>query len=255
MYWPVNGSSALFYTLMIRAILIDDEPTSIQSLKWDLDFYSDQVHVVGTFVNVIEAIRKIEGLKPDVVFLDIEMPEMDGFQFLEYFKDRDFEVVFVTAYAGHAIHAIRENALDYLLKPIEKEDLALAIQKINGLKRKKDLGEVFNNEKMIFQGAKLKINSDDKMVFLNPDEIVYCESDGSYSRIITENDGVVYVSKKLKYLEEMLPAELFFRIHNSYLINLQKVSVYEKNTSKVVLASGISLPVSRLKKAGFLNRF
>jgi two-component system LytT family response regulator len=164
-------------------------------------------------------------------------------------------VVFVTAYAEHAIHAIKESALDYLLKPIEKEDLALAIQKIKELKRKKDLGEVFHNEKMIFQGTKLKINSDDKMVFLNPAEILYCESDGSYSRIITENDGVVYISKKLKYLEEMLPAELFFRIHNSYLVNLQKVSVYEKNTSKVLLTSGISLPVSRLKKSGFLNRF
>jgi two-component system, LytTR family, response regulator len=240
---------------MIRAIIIDDEPKSIQSLEWDLNFYSDQIHVVGSFSNVIEAIRKIEGLKPDVVFLDIEMPGMDGFQFLECFSDRNFEVVFVTAYAEHAIHAIKESALDYLLKPIEKEDLALAIRKIEELKRKKDLGEVFHNEKMIFQGTKLKINSDDKMVFLNPAEIVYCESDGSYSRIITENDGVVYVSKKLKYLEEMLPAEIFFRIHNSYLINLQKVSVYEKNTSKVVLTSGISLPVSRLKKSGFLNRF
>jgi two-component system LytT family response regulator len=240
---------------MIRAIIIDDEPKSIQSLEWDLNFYSDQIHVVGSFSNVIEAIRKIEGLKPDVVFLDIEMPGMDGFQFLECFSDRDFEVVFVTAYAEHAIHAIKESALDYLLKPIEKEDLALAIQKIKELKRKKDLGEVFHNEKMIFQGTKLKINSDDKMVFLNPAEILYCESDGSYSRIITENDGVVYISKKLKYLEEMLPAELFFRIHNSYLVNLQKVSVYEKNTSKVLLTSGISLPVSRLKKSGFLNRF
>jgi two-component system, LytTR family, response regulator len=240
---------------MIRAIIIDDEPKSIQSLEWDLNFYSDQIHVVGSFSNVIEAIRKIEGLKPDVVFLDIEMPGMDGFQFLECFSDRNFEVVFVTAYAEHAIHAIKESALDYLLKPIEKEDLALAIRKIRELKRKKDLGEVFHNEKMIFQGTKLKINSDDKMVFLNPPEIVYCESDGSYSRIITENDGVVYVSKKLKFLEEMLPVEIFFRIHNSYLINLQKVSVYEKNTSKVVLTSGISLPVSRLKKSGFLNRF
>lgn len=240
---------------MIRAIIIDDEPKSIQSLKWDLNFYSDQLEVVGTFDNVIGAIRKIEGLKPDVVFLDIEMPGMDGFQFLESFSDRDFEVVFVTAYAEHAIHAIKERALDYLLKPIEKEDLAIAIQKIDQHKRRRDLGEVFNNEKMIFQGARLKINSADKMVFLNPTEIVYCESDGSYSRIITENNGVVYVSKKLKYLEDMLPSELFFRIHNSYLINLQKVSVYEKTTSKVVLSSGISLPVSRLKKARFFDRF
>ena len=240
---------------MIRAIIIDDEPKSIQSLKWDLSFYSDQIDVVGTFDNVIEAIRKIEGLKPDVVFLDIEMPGMDGFQFLDSFSDREFEVVFVTAYAEHAIQAIKERALDYLLKPIEKEDLALTIQKIEQIKRKRNLGEVFHDEKMIFQGAKLKINSDDKMVFLSPSEIVYCESDGSYSRIITDNKGVVYVSKKLKFLEDMLPSELFCRIHNSYLINLQKVSVYEKNTSKVVLTSGISLPVSRLKKTGFLNRF
>lgn len=240
---------------MIRAIIIDDEPKSIQSLEWDLNFYSDNIHVVGTFSNAIEAIRKIEGLQPDVVFLDIEMPEIDGFQFLEYFKDRDFEVVFVTAYAQHAIQAIKERALDYLLKPIEKDELTDAIQRISENKKKRNSGEVFKNEKIVFQGTRLKINSDDKMVFLNPTDIVYCESDGSYSRIITENDGVVYVSKKLKYLEEMLPSEQFCRIHNSYLINLQKVSVFEKNTSKVVLATGISLPVSRLKKAGFLNMF
>ncbi|WP_373522822.1 LytR/AlgR family response regulator transcription factor [Aquiflexum sp.] len=240
---------------MIRAIIIDDEPKSIQSLEWDLKFFSEQIHVVGTFDNVIDAIRKIEGLIPDVVFLDIEMPEMDGFQFLEYFKDRKFEVVFVTAYAEHAIHAIKERALDYLLKPIEKEDLTLAIKKISQNKKRRNLSEVFQDEKLVFQGTRLKINSDDKMVFLDPADIVYCESDGSYSRIITENNDVVYISKKLKYLEEMLPSELFYRIHNSYLINLQKVSLFEKNSSKVVLVSGISLPVSRLKKSGFLSRF
>ncbi|WP_373493494.1 LytR/AlgR family response regulator transcription factor [Aquiflexum sp.] len=240
---------------MIRAIIIDDEPKSIQSLEWDLNFFSDQIHIVGTFVNVIDAIRKIEVLQPDVVFLDIEMPEMDGFQFLEYFKDRKFEVVFVTAYAEHAIQAIKERALDYLLKPIEKEDLSLAVQKISQNKKKRDLAEVFQDEKLVFQGTKLKINSDDKMVFLDPADIVYCESDGSYSRIITENNDEVYISKKLKYLEEMLPTELFYRIHNSYLINLQKVNLFEKGTSKVVLVSGISLPVSRSKKSGFLSRF
>jgi two-component system LytT family response regulator len=240
---------------MIRAIIIDDEPKSIQSLEWDLNFYSDSIHVVGTFSNVIEAIRKIEGLQPDVVFLDIEMPEIDGFQFLEYFKDRNFEVVFVTAYAQHAIQAIKERALDYLLKPIEKDDLNDAILRVSENKKKRNSVEVFQNEKLVFQGTRLKINSDDRMVFLNPSEIVFCESDGSYSRIITENDGVIYVSKKLKYLEETLPSELFFRIHNSYLINLHKVNMFEKNTSKVVLSTGISLPVSRLKKASFLDSF
>jgi two-component system LytT family response regulator len=240
---------------MIRAILIDDEPKSIQSLEWDLTFYSDQLHVVGTFINVIEAVRKIERLQPDVVFLDIEMPKMDGFQFLENFQDRNFEVIFVTAYAEHAISAIKASALDYLLKPIDKEDLALTIQKLIQNKKKRNLAETSQNEKLIFQGTKLKINSDDKMIFLNPEEIIYCESDGSYSSIITENNGVVYVSKKLKVLEEMLPETLFFRIHHGYLINLQKVSSFEKNSSKVVLSNGVSLPVSRLKKSAFLKQF
>lgn len=240
---------------MIRAIIIDDEPKSIQSLDWDLRYFPDQIHVVGTFSNVIDAIKKIEGLQPDVVFLDIEMSEMDGFQFLEYFKDRNFEVVFVTAYAEHALHAIKERALDYLLKPIEKEDLSLAIQRITQNKKKREFSEFLQDEKLAIHGTKLKINSDDKMVFLNPQEIVYCESDGSYSKIITENNGVIYISKKLKYLEKMLPSETFYRIHNCYLINLQKVSEFEKSNSKVVLDSGVSLPVSRLKKSGFLSRF
>ncbi|TDQ19239.1 LytTR family two component transcriptional regulator [Algoriphagus boseongensis] len=225
---------------MIRVALVDDEPKSILSLEWEIQRTVKEVEIVGKFREAEEAINKLPELSVDCVFLDISMPKMDGFRFLEYFPNRDFEVVFVTAYAEHAIQAIRERAFDYLLKPVENAYLERVLERILMKKNQKE-------------SRKISINRDDQLILIDPEEVLYCESEGSYSQVTTLKDGKILVSKRLKLLEDVFSGLAFFRIHHSFLINLKWVKSYEKSTGKVVLEGGIKLPVSRLKRAGFIE--
>ena len=225
---------------MIRVALVDDEPKSIQSLEWEIHRTGKEVEVVGKFKEAEEAIHQLGTLGADCVFLDISMPGMDGFRFLEYFPNRDFEVVFVTAYAEHAIQAIRERAFDYLLKPVDNAELERVLERISLKKSQKE-------------SQKISINRDDQLILIDPEEVLYCESEGSYTHVSTLKDGKILVSKRLKLLEDLFSGQAFFRIHHSFLINLKKVKSYEKSSGKVVLEGGIKLPVSRMKRAGFIE--
>lgn len=236
---------------MIRVVIIDDEPKSIFSLVWEIENLHEEIEVVGKFGKGKDAIEQVEALDPDVIFLDIEMPGLDGFRLLEYFPDRKFDVVFVTAFANHAIQAIRERAFDYLLKPVDREDLARVMQRIRVKSDQK--AKLINSIGSKTASKKLAINSDKNLILLDPDEVVYCESEGSYSNIYTENEGKMLVSKKLKTLEDQLSDSGFYRVHHCFLINLRKVKSYDKLSGKVNLTGGISIPVSRLKKIGFLE--
>lgn len=236
---------------MIRVVIIDDEPKSIFSLVWEIENLPEEIEVVGKFDRGEDAIAEVGALNPDVIFLDIEMPGLDGFRFLEYFPNRKFEVVFVTGYAGHAIQAIRERAFDYLLKPVDREDLAKVMQRIR--EKSSQNTKLINSTGSKIHSKKLSINSDKNLILIDSEEVVYCESDGSYSYIHTENVGKLLVSKKLKILEDQLSDSGFYRVHHCFLINLQKVKSYDKLSGKVNLTGGVSIPVSRLKKIGFLE--
>lgn len=236
---------------MIRIVIIDDEPKAIISLEWELKQSGISIEVVGKFGEAEKALQEVDKLQPDCVFLDVEMPGLNGFKFLEHFPNRTFEVVFVTAHAEHAIQAIRERAFDYLLKPVDSSDLLSLLNRINQ--------NLINQSKSIPSASsfpekeKVALNMDDQLILLDPDEVIYCESEGSYSYIYTVDGGKVLVSKRLKLLDNLFSKSRFYRIHHSFLINLEKVKSYEKSTGKVKLTDGISLPVSRLKKAGFIE--
>lgn len=234
---------------MIRVVIIDDEPRAIISLEWELYQSEKSVQVVGKYGDTTIAQNELEALQPDCVFLDIQMPGVDGFKFLECFPDRNFEVIFVTAHAEHAIQAIRKRAFDYLLKPVDRTDL---VSLLNRIEEKLTQKTTFPNySKSLSQKEKIAINADDQLILIDPSEVIYCESEGSYSYIYTLNDGKLLVSKRLKLLECLFSDFRFYRIHHSYLINLEMVKSYEKSTGKVKLIDGISLPVSRLRKSGF----
>jgi two-component system LytT family response regulator len=234
---------------MIRVMIIDDEPKAIISLEWELKQSGKSVEVVGRFGEAEKALKEVERLQPDCIFLDIQMPGLDGFKFLEHFPNRNFEVIFVTAHAEHAIQAIRERAFDYLLKPVDRSDMESLLDRIQGNLIKESINSASNN--LTLEKEKIAINMDDQLILLDPDEVIYCESEGSYSYIHTMNGGKLLVSKRLKLLGNLFSKFRFYRIHHSFLINLEKVKSYEKSTGKVKLIDGISLPVSRLKKAGF----
>ena len=244
---------------MLKVIILDDEPKAILSLEWELKSFCPNVQVLATFTNPLEA-RDFLFVNPiDCIFLDIEMPQMDGFKFLEFFPKRAFSVIITTAYDQYGIQALKKQAIDYLLKPIDSDDLIKAIEKIQSLKSDTNLIDILEETLLRFNNSqsqtikKIHINCDGKIVYLEPNEILYCEGDGNYCSIFLENGQKLFMTQILKTVEEKLPKEIFYRVHNSYVINLNKVREYQKTEAYVILTNGKQIPVSRSKKNFFLE--
>lgn len=242
---------------MLQAVIVDDEIKALQSLTWELTNFSDEINVIASFTNPNDALDYLEKNTPDCLFLDIEMPTMDGFQFIQKLTNKNFPVVITTAYNQYALKAIKNEALDYLLKPIDTDDLEETIVKIKKFNNKNFSVEklemaMFNfNSRSIHK--RITLNTDGKLLFLESDEILYAESDGNYSTIFLTDGQKIVLTKKLKEVNELLPSDSFFRIHNSYIINLNKIKEFLKTDGYVVLKSNHKIPVSRQKKSDFLD--
>lgn len=245
--------------MSIRCILIDDEIKAITSLSYDLEQYGERITVLSTFTKARDAIAFLNSHSVDVVFLDVEMPNMNGFDFLEQLPDKQFEVVFTTAYNQYAIAAIRKEALDYLVKPIDPIELEKTIDRIEQVLQRRGDTQKSGQSKDIENdqaenSRKIKLAYDKKIVFKDPDEIIYCESEGNYCRIILEGDKEIFYTHKLKHVETIVPSKLFFRVHNSFLVNLTKVKEYHKHEGYLILTDDSRIPVSRRKKNEVLER-
>lgn len=242
---------------MIRAIIIDDEFNAVKNLKWEIESFCNDIEICDTFTSPLEAISAINYLKPDCVFLDIEMPEMDGFQLLERLTFRDFDLIITSAYDNYAIKAFKEHAVDYLLKPIDSEDLLKAVNRV----RKNQEGNALGNQlKNIIKSyipekkfTRLAMPILGKTIFVDFKDILYCKSEGSYTEIHFKEDNMEVLSKKIKEIEEQTD-DTFFRVHNSYLVNLHYVKEYVKNEGPyLVLTNGATIPISRAKKNELLQ--
>lgn len=244
---------------MLEAVIVDDEVKALQSLTWELINFSEEIKVVASFTNPLEALAYLNKPEntPDCLFLDIEMPTMDGFQFIQQLKNKDFPVVITTAYNQYAIKALKNDAIDYLLKPIDSDDLSDTITKIKKFNAKNYSAERLEKMLLNFNAnaiqKKITLNTDGKLVFLSCDQILYAESDGNYTTIFLTDGHKILLTKKLKEVNEILPHETFFRIHNSYIINLNKIKEFLKTDGYVVLESNHKIPVSRQKKSDFLD--
>jgi len=243
---------------MIKAIIVDDELSAIKSLQWELENFCKDVEIVDSFTDPIEAISAINYIKPDCIFLDIEMPEMDGFQLLENLKFRDFDLIVTTAYDSYALRAFKESAIDYLLKPIDSDDLIKSVAKIKTNKNKNTLGDelklVLNSLASKNNYNKIAISLSDKTIFVKPEDIIYCKSSGNYTEIFFINNKKELVSKKLKDIEELINNDDFCRVHNSYLVNIKHIKEFVKKDGQyLVLENGTSIPISRLKKVSLLQ--
>tara|TARA_R110002012_G_scaffold263456_2_gene446382 strand:+ start:22921 stop:23661 length:741 start_codon:yes stop_codon:yes gene_type:complete len=244
---------------MLEAVIVDDEIKALQSLSWELTNFSDEIKVVASFTNPLEALAHLNKSEntPDCLFLDIEMPTMDGFQFIQKLKNKDFPIVITTAYNQYAIKALKNEAIDYLLKPIDSDDLndtIVKIKKYNARNYSADkLEKILLNFNANAIQKKITLNTDGKLVFLSCDQILYAESDGNYTTIFLTDGHKIVLTKKLKEVNEILPQETFFRIHNSYIINLNKIKEFLKTDGYVVLESNHKIPVSRQKKSDFLD--
>jgi two-component system LytT family response regulator len=245
---------------MLKTILIDDEQSSLSAMKMKLEQHCPNVKIVACCSNGVNGIEAINRLEPDLVFLDIEMPVMNGFLMLQHLRFKKFQLIFATAYEHFAIKAIRWSALDYLVKPIDINELKDAVQRAM-LKTNQQhdalqvdlLLETLNNKKP--EAGRIAIGTSEGMKFIPISSIIYLEASGNYTWFYLTNLQKQIVSKSLKEYEEILPPEMFFRIHNSYLINIRLMENYIKGDGgQVVMCNGVKLDVSKRKKTSFLKK-
>ena len=243
----------------LTALIVDDEKKSREFLLMLLNDFCPEVEVVGMASSVSDALQLLEKTQPEVVFLDIQLKSEQGFDLLRRLPEIHFEVIFTTAHAEYAIEAIRFSALDYLLKPIDPTELQQAVRKSVGKKnhslsqlQMQNLLEHFRNTRA--DSVKIALPTFDGLVFVSIKDIIYLEADSSYTKIVTEHAHPYTVTKVLKEYESMLASKNFFRIHNSYIINLDKVEKYIKGDGGcVVMQNGATLDVSKRKKQAFMN--
>jgi two-component system LytT family response regulator len=243
---------------MINAVIVDDEPKAIQSLSWELTNFSDEITILDTFSSPENALEFLKHNTPDCLFLDIQMPTMDGFQFLDKLTNRDFPVIITTAYDEYAIKALKHEAIDYLLKPIDSDDLNDTIGKIKKFNSKAlsidRLEQLLLNINNAPAKQKVTINADGKLIFININDILFVQSDGNYSTIYLKNNKKKVVTKKLKDINAILPQSSFFRTHNSYIVNLHKIKEYLKTEGYLIMESNHKIPVARQRKSEFLDK-
>lgn len=239
----------------IRAILIDDEPYCTAGLEIELKETCPQVEVIATCNSAKEGLQQIKKLKPDVVFLDIEMPWMNGFELLELAAPVDFEVIFITAYDQFAVKAFRISAVDYLMKPVDRQLLSEAVSRLQGKSFSRDLQEeklqalLTNIKEPIQTNPKISIPSRDGIDLIPINNIIYCQADNNYTNIILTSGKKKLVSKVLKDVEFQLEAFDFFRVHQSFLINMEHlVSFHRSDGGYVEMVNGDQVSVSRSKK-------
>lgn len=247
---------------MTTAIIIDDEQHCIERLKGMIEnYFSEDITLIGWFNDFDSSVKAIRELKPELVFLDVQIDcDKTGFDLLQQLDNVTFDVIFTTAFEKYAVHAFRISAIDYLLKPIDKNYLSEAINKLNkkhsGNKFSEKLDVLFHNLTNI--GAPLKricIPVTNGFEILQINDIVRCESKVNYTTIFMENNKKLTVAKTLKDFEEMLSEYNFFRVHNSHLINMNYIKTYNKsNGGFVILTDNSAIEVSVRRKDGFLKK-
>ena len=236
---------------MLKTVLIDDEVDAINVLSELLvKFTSIPIKVVGTANNLDDGIEIIKSTKPDVVFLDIDMPNKSGLDIYDYFDNPDFKVIFVTAYNEYAIEALKKNASDYLLKPTSFVDLQEALNKVTKeIEKSQKQNEIEDKASLLtsaeMEGKNVVFEIQGGFIMENTRNIEYCYAKQSYSKMVTYLGKEITVTKPLKALQEILPLNHFYRTHKSYLVNIHYIRKFVKGSeSYVLLKSGIKIPVS-----------
>lgn len=242
----------------LKAILIDDELPSLENLQQKLEEFCPDIKVIARTQKPEEAIHLIEFHQPDVIFLDIEMPRMNGFKMLEEIKEKDFDIIFITAYNHYAIDAIRISAFDYLVKPVAVKELQNSVNRLINSHRKlvpeklDVLRQNLSNSRS--QNDKITIVTNEGVDFYEISQILRIESSSNYSKIHFKDGKILLVTKLLKDFEEILVPYRFYRIHNSHLINLSYIKKYLRGDGgQVIMQNEEVIDVARRKKEEFLK--
>lgn len=242
---------------MIRAIIIDDEAESRDSVAYILNNFCDNIEIVAEAENVKQGIEAVRNMQPDVIFLDIDMPDGTGFDLLEQFPEPEFQVIFVTAFDQYALTAIKFSALDYILKPANPKHLIDAVKKLKANKPDYDLiskqiSTLFNNRNGF---ERITLSTLEGFRFVQINDIIRCEADGNYTKFHLNTDDKILVTKTLKEFDETLSDLGFIRVHKSHLINLKYIDRYVKGEGgTIIMNDGTQVEVSRRRKEYFLSR-
>lgn len=243
---------------MLKAIIIDDEEGARFTLATLLAEYCPDLTIVAQCSNVPDGVLAINKHTPDIVFLDIEMPEYNGFELLDFFKIVDFEIIFVTAYSQYAIRAFEVSAVDYLLKPVEIEQLQAAVEKASRKRNQSNIMQRLDLMKSTYNGDEIKkiaLPMSDGLMFVDVSEILLFEADRAYTQVFLKNGSKITVSKPMRTFEDVLENRPFiFRPHRSYLINLNYIKKYVRGDGMIFMDNHVALPVSRERKHEFEMR-
>lgn len=246
---------------MIQCILIDDERNALEMMEWLLKTYCPEVEIVAMCNSAQQGIEAIREHKPDVVFLDIEMPRMNGFDMLEQFDKLTFDVVFCTAYDQFAIRAFKYSALNYLLKPVDPDDLKATIARIVERKSMPTKEQLQLLMQHIHQPVKstpqrIALTTNDGMIFVPTADIIYCEAESNYTTVVLQGGRKVIVSKVLKDIDEALSGPDFCRVHSSFLINVNRIKKYVRGDGGyLIMDDDANISISRNRRQEFMELF
>jgi len=241
----------------MRTIIIEDETKAISALKEELQYNCPQVVLLDVAQNIKDAIAKIQEHKPDLVFLDIQLQDGLGFEIFRHLETIDFNVIFTTAYSQYALNAIKIGALDYLLKPIDSEELRLAVDKAikqNQTDITTKVKSLIANETNNTTEKRITLQTSEGIFLHKISSIIRCHSEGNYTRIHFDNGKKLLIAKTLKEFDEMLSVHDFERIHHSHLINMKHMNSYvNKDGGYVVMSDRSTFPISQRKKSTFIK--
>jgi two-component system LytT family response regulator len=226
----------------MKVVIIDDEPGALDALRGMIERRANGARVVGEALNALEGIKVIQKVKPDLVLLDIEMPHGSGFELLEAFPERTFQVIFTTAHEEHAVRAAHTHPFDYLLKPVDPDDLNRALDQLSSIR-------------LNGPAKRIEISSQQGRVYLDVDEIVRVEADGGYSTLHTTGGEKHVASKSIGYFEELLPKDRFFRCHHSHLICMPMVKGLDNRDGGIItMRDGSQVPLASRRHGEFGER-
>jgi two-component system LytT family response regulator len=240
----------------LKAVIVDDELSGIEVLEYSLKKHCPEIEIVQTFSSSTEALDRIPAIMPDVLFVDIEMPQLNGFELVEQLASYNIHVVFTTAYNEFALKAFRVSALDYLLKPIDVDELKAAVSKLKSLSKSDHhamdaLLEYIKSQKQI---SKISVSTEKGIHFIDTPDVLYCLSTGPYTVFYLKDGQEVVCSKSIGEYERILADKGFYRIHNSSLINVEHLKRFVRTDGGYVeMSDGKTLTVSRRKKDEFLS--
>lgn len=238
----------------MRTILIEDEIGPLKTLKSQLERCCPELTVLGEAMSVKKGVDLIRQFEPELVFLDIQLTDGTGFDLIDRLKELSFHIVFVTAYEKFAVKAFEYNALHYLLKPLLEDDLKSVIQRIGDSEKTKPDFRIASKSFRERKWDRIAIRSVSTISYVYIKELIRLESEGAYTNIFLKSGKKILSTKSLKFYDQLLSQNRFYRIHRSHLINLEEVSEYKKGESdKVILMDGSCIEISRKKRKEFLK--